>query len=35
MGDRVHACCLSLGRYREPPYLAAICLANPWYIVPS
>lgn len=29
MGERTHACCLSLGRWKEPPYLAAMCLARP------
>ena len=36
MGDYTHACCLSLGRWREPPYLAAMCLVNnadlPWVV---
>ena len=35
MGDLEHACCLSLGRCREPPYLAVIYLVRPWYIAPS
>ena len=30
MGDRTHVCCLSLERWREPPYLAAMCLVSPW-----
>ena len=30
MGDRTHACCLSLGRWRDPPYLADMCLVSPW-----
>ena len=30
MGDHMHACCLSLGRWSEPPYLATICLVSPW-----
>ena len=29
MGDRMHACCFSLGRWSEPPYLAVMCLASP------
>lgn len=35
MGDLIHACCLSLGRWRDPPYMAAMCLARPWYMIPS
>ena len=35
MNDLEHACCLSLGRCREPSYLAIMYLARPWYIVPS
>lgn len=34
MGDLEHACCLSLGRCNEPPYLADMYLARPWYMVP-
>ena len=30
MGDREHACCFSLGRWREPPYLAVMYLVRPW-----
>ncbi len=30
IGDREHACCFSLGRWREPPYLAVIYLVRPW-----
>ena len=30
MGDCMQACCLNLGRWSEPPYLAAICLVSPW-----
>ena len=30
MGNRMHAWCLSLGRWSEPPYLADMCLASPW-----
>ena len=30
MGDLEQACCLSLGRCREPPYLAVIYLVRPW-----
>ena len=33
MGDLEHACCLSLDRCREPPYLAVMHLVKPWYIV--
>ena len=29
MDDRTHACYLSLGRWREPPYLGAMCLGSP------
>ena len=29
IGDRMHACCFSLGRWSEPPYFAAICLVSP------
>jgi hypothetical protein len=29
IGDLEHACCLSLGRCREPPYLAVIYLVRP------
>lgn len=35
MGDLVQACCLSLGRWREPPYLADMYLVRPWYMIPS
>ena len=35
MRDRMQACCLSLGRWSDPPYLAAICLVSPWWMVPS
>jgi hypothetical protein len=35
MGDLEHACCLNLGRCNEPPSLAEIYLARPWYIIPS
>ena len=35
MGDLVHACCFSLGRYNDPPYLATICLVSPWQMRPS
>ena len=35
MGERAHACCFSLGKWWDPPYFAAMCLVNPWYIVPS
>ena len=35
MGDLMHACCLSLGRWSEPPYLAVICLVSPWWMVPN
>ena len=35
MGDRMHACCLSLGKCSEPPYLATINLVRPWYMWPS
>ena len=28
MGDLVHACCLSLGRCNEPPYLVVMYLAR-------
>ena len=34
-GDLEHACCLSLGRCREPPYLVVIYLVRLWYMVPS
>ena len=30
VGDLLHACCLSLGRWSEPPYLAVRCLVSPW-----
>ena len=30
MGDLKHACCLSLGRCSEPPYLDVMYLVNPW-----
>ena len=30
IGDREHACCFSLGRWREPPYLAVIYLVSLW-----
>lgn len=30
IGDREHACCFSLGRWREPPYLAVMYLVRPW-----
>ena len=30
MGDLVQACCLSLRRCNEPPYLADINVTNPW-----
>ena len=33
--DLMHACCFSLGRCSEPPYLAAMYLVRPWYMVPS
>ena len=29
MGDLVHACCFSFGRWSEPPYLAAMYLVRP------
>ena len=35
MGDLVHACCLSLERCSEPPYLATMYLVRPWYMCPS
>jgi uncharacterized 2Fe-2S/4Fe-4S cluster protein (DUF4445 family) len=35
MDDLVHACCLSLERCNEPPYLAEIYLVRPCYIIPS
>ena len=35
MGDLIHACCLSLGRCSEPPYLATINLVRLWYIWPN
>ena len=35
MGEREHACCFSLGRCREPPYVAVMNLVRPWYIIPS
>jgi hypothetical protein len=35
MGDLEHAYCLRLGRCKEPPYLAIMYLARPWYMVPS
>ena len=35
IGDLVHACCLSFGRWKEPPYLATMYLVSPWYISPS
>ena len=35
MCDLVHAYCLSLGRCNEPPYLAEVNLASPWYIMPK
>ena len=35
MGDLMHACCLSLGRCSEPPYLADMYLVRPWYMLPS
>ena len=28
MGDRMHACCLSVERWSDPPYLATMCLAS-------
>ena len=33
--DLVHACCISLGRCNEPPYLATMNLVRPWYMWPS
>ena len=33
MGDLEQACCLSLGRCRDPPYLAVMYLVRPWYMV--
>ena len=35
MGDLEQACCFSLGKCREPPYLAVIYLVRPWYMVPN
>ena len=35
IGDLRQACCLSFGRCSEPPYLADMYLASPWYIIPS
>ena len=35
MGDLLQACCLSLERCSEPPYLAVVYLARPWYMLPS
>ena len=35
MGDQVQACCLSLGRWSEPSYLAVIYLMRPWSMMPS
>ena len=29
VGDLTHACCLSFGRWSEPPYLAAMYLVRP------
>ena len=29
IGDLVHACCFSLGKCSEPPYLADMYLARP------
>ena len=29
IGDLEHVCCFSLGRWREPPYLAVIYLVRP------
>ena len=30
MGDLIHTCYLSLGRWSEPPHLADMYLASPW-----
>ena len=30
IGDLMQTCCLSLGRWSEPLYLAAIYLVSPW-----
>ena len=35
IGDLKQACCSSLGRCSEPPYLADMYLARPWYIIPN
>ena len=35
IGDLVHACCFSLGRCNEPPYLATINLVRPWNMWPN
>ena len=35
MGNLVHACCLSLERCSELPYLADIYMARRWKMIPS
>lgn len=33
IGDLEYACCLSLERFSELPYLAEMYLTRPWYII--
>ena len=35
MGNLLQACCLSLEKCSEPPYLAIMYLARPWYMLSS